>query len=165
VSTEPVAHRCVKQPEDGEGAVTLSNLPPGTYSITIADDYSSDWLGENGLTESSFCEGGFAAGGNVKTDSFSVSTPPVSTPPSHETPSTLPPTTPSSTQSPSTPTTTPTTAQSPCPRGAVAARIGGQHKCLHAGLACVSRYQRQYHAHGFTCARSGRRERLRRLRR
>jgi hypothetical protein len=64
---------------------------------------------------------------------------------------------------------TPTTSTPPistdCPHGTVAAHIGGRLKCLHTGTTCASHYQHQYRAHGFVCVRSGRRARLKRLRR
>ena len=38
-----------------------------------------------------------------------------------------------------------------CNRGSVAVRIGGKRVCLHAGLHCKKRYERQYKKHGFHC--------------
>jgi hypothetical protein len=140
--------RCRYTPE-----VSLSNLPPGTYVITISDDYSLDWLSTEGLLHSGKCEGGTPAGGNVQTDSFTVAPPP---------PAPVPELTPSPT--PSQPSTAPTTTTAPtCPRGTVAARIGHNHECLRAGETCHLRYQHQYRAHRFVCVHEGKRTRLRHL--
>ena len=50
----------------------MSNLQPGTYSITISDDYSPVWLNEQGLLGGGLCADGVPAGGNTKTDSFTI---------------------------------------------------------------------------------------------
>jgi streptogramin lyase len=38
-----------------------------------------------------------------------------------------------------------------CPRGSVAARIGGKRQCLRAGKRCKTRFSRQYRRYGFRC--------------
>ncbi len=43
------------------------------------------------------------------------------------------------------------TASKPCPKGSVAAVIGGKGACLKAGLKCKRALDRQYHRYGFHC--------------
>ena len=46
----------------------------------------------------------------------------------------------------------PTSASaSGCSSGFVSAKIGGIHKCLHAGEHCQRMYAAQYKRHGFDC--------------
>jgi YVTN family beta-propeller protein len=45
----------------------------------------------------------------------------------------------------------PADAARPCPGGAVAAVIGGEHRCLIPGQRCAKRLDRQYHRYGFHC--------------
>src|SRR5438874_13661153 len=40
---------------------------------------------------------------------------------------------------------------SACSSGYVDAIIGGEHKCLHAGEFCATRYESDYERYGFTC--------------
>jgi hypothetical protein len=47
-----------------------------------------------------------------------------------------------------------------CPKGSVAARIGGKRRCLRAGQRCKKRFERQYRRHGFHC-QAGRLRKLR----
>jgi hypothetical protein len=56
---------CLQGPHE----VILSNLPPGEYAITIADDYSEGWLLSAGLSRA-LC--GSPAGGNFAMDSLSM---------------------------------------------------------------------------------------------
>lgn len=42
-------------------------------------------------------------------------------------------------------------AQTPCPKGSVAARIDGKRICLKVGQRCKRTFDRQYHAYGFHC--------------
>ena len=44
-----------------------------------------------------------------------------------------------------------TVAQKRCPKGSVAAVIGGERTCLRAGQTCKRALDRQYHRHGFHC--------------
>jgi hypothetical protein len=52
LSTENTWHRCVGH----SGTATLSNVPDGVYTITIADGISGDWLITNGLGSSGIAE-------------------------------------------------------------------------------------------------------------
>jgi streptogramin lyase len=38
-----------------------------------------------------------------------------------------------------------------CPKGSVAAKIGGKRQCLRPGKRCQARFSRQYRRHGFRC--------------
>ncbi len=71
LSTDHVWHRCIQW-----GSASLSNLQPGTYSITISDDYSPVWFANNGLLgsklESELCTDGPPSGENLKTDSLTI---------------------------------------------------------------------------------------------
>jgi hypothetical protein len=62
LSTESTWHRCLQ-----DGYAGLSQVPPGTYTITIADDYNPAVLAKYG--DLSWCTGALPVGGNEKTDS------------------------------------------------------------------------------------------------
>jgi alpha/beta hydrolase fold len=51
----------------------------------------------------------------------------------------------------STPQDTSAEAQKRCPKGSVAAFVGGERTCLRAGQTCKRALDRQYHRYGFHC--------------
>ena len=176
LSTEGVWYRCLERYiHAGENSrripvtVTLAELPPGVYSIEIANDLSRGWLIEAGLLQSRYNTCGkneYPGYASISTDSFTVVAPVTQPPPAVETPSSPP--SPPVASPPAQgaplpaqgPLPSPTKPTLRCRSGYTQARIGGHLTCLHAGESCIWRYRHQYKRYHYACVTRGRKFRL-----